>query len=236
MVLKHAFSHLRATREEKVQAKFVDERLLVVKGRSFDRVEVLGAVFNPITDDFTHATGLPAIQNGMQKLLALIAEAEGIASEFEPSSPLSGIQGAASSRKLSPNCFDQLWRSIIWNTDIHGSGFNHPPPAEFGVRFLEVIHAVKVVRSGERLSVETNWRVQEILPPIEQAIFGGSVVKRFGRTSKRDLGSFPKNAQPGDKIATFYGGNVLYVVRPAEEGKYTFIGDCSSMNSCTAKF
>ena len=36
----------------------------------------------------------------------------------------------------------------------------------------------------------------------------------------------PKNAEVGDVICVFYGGHVPYVIRPCDNGRYTFVGHC----------
>jgi hypothetical protein len=54
-------------------------------------------------------------------------------------------------------------------------------------------------------------------------LFGG---RRFCSTADGHLGSLPRDAQAGDVICIFYGGNMPYVLRPCSDGQYKFVGDC----------
>jgi hypothetical protein len=50
--------------------------------------------------------------------------------------------------------------------------------------------------------------------------------RRFCSTADDHFGSLPHQAQAGDVICIFYGGNVPYVLRPCSDGRYKFVGHC----------
>ena len=48
----------------------------------------------------------------------------------------------------------------------------------------------------------------------------------FGITQGLRMGMFPKTAQAGDIVFAPMEANVPFVVRPAENGLYTLVGEC----------
>ena len=53
-----------------------------------------------------------------------------------------------------------------------------------------------------------------------------SIRRRFFVTSTGLCGMGPRGMQAGDSVCLFYGGDVPYVLRPAGDGLYTFVGHC----------
>jgi hypothetical protein len=93
--------------------------------------------------------------------------------------------------------------------------------ASYFRQFSEVLLA----EPGEKNS---NWykdRMQGVIP-VEQSLHAHASRRRFCATSGGRLGQVPRGAAVGDLICVFYSGSVPYVIRPVDNGFFTFVGEC----------
>ncbi|KAK8201417.1 heterokaryon incompatibility protein-domain-containing protein [Phyllosticta capitalensis] len=61
---------------------------------------------------------------------------------------------------------------------------------------------------------------------VKNACLSGMRSRKFGFSQKKHVAAVPATAQVGDCVWALAGGRLLYVLRPAEEGRYHFIGEC----------
>jgi len=52
------------------------------------------------------------------------------------------------------------------------------------------------------------------------------IPRRFFRTANGSLGLGPAIMEEGDIVCVLFGGVMSYILRPSEEGRYLFLGDC----------
>jgi hypothetical protein len=119
----------------------------------------------------------------------------------------------------------QTCRTLLWNmhapwTRTTANTATHTPAQGL----YEMYQALKAFISGGELR-DFEFTISR-LRDIDMLLPNRTTDRRFGVTKNGHLGSFPDIAKPGDKVCAFYGGKVLYVIRPRDKGSYTYIGDC----------
>jgi hypothetical protein len=110
----------------------------------------------------------------------------------------------------------QVCRTLIW-----GERAENGEPAQ---QLYMLYHAAKAFQ--ERGDFRDFSAAMSKLQRIDQLFTYWAGDRRFGVTRNGHLGSFPAVAKPGDKTCVFYGGRVLYVIRPCGDSSYTYVGDC----------
>ncbi|KAL1385412.1 heterokaryon incompatibility protein-domain-containing protein [Phyllosticta capitalensis] len=91
------------------------------------------------------------------------------------------------------------------------------PCARGGSRDDEKLRASPDELSVEQLRQQMNMK---------SACLNGMRSRKFGFSQKKHVAAVPATAQVGDCVWALAGGRLLYVLRPAEEGRYHFIGEC----------
>jgi hypothetical protein len=79
-----------------------------------------------------------------------------------------------------------------------------------------------VATDPENLSREEMEERKVMVQSFQSAIS----VRMAGYTERNYCGLVPDTARVGDKVCVLYGGQVLYVMREREDGRYSFIGEC----------
>jgi len=124
---------------------------------------------------------------------------------------------------MSSQRFEEFWRTML--CDAKGLPDTHErATAEYASYFLQFSD----VMNAEPEEKNSSWykdRVQGIIA-VEQSLHAHAGYRRFCATSGGRLGQVPRGAAVGDLICIFYGGSVLYVIRPVDNGFFTFVGEC----------
>ncbi|KAL8945460.1 MAG: hypothetical protein Q9211_000025 [Gyalolechia sp. 1 TL-2023] len=102
--------------------------------------------------------------------------------------------------------YTEFWRTIIADRMFDGTG---PPGPEYGRHFQDW-------QAGIDSDGATDFR---------NAAVSRCAGRSFIRSQGGRPGLAPRNARAGDIICLFHGGNVPFILRPGESGRYTFIGE-----------
>jgi hypothetical protein len=130
---------------------------------------------------------------------------------------------------LSPEQKESLARTLVWDLDSQGARAQK----DFSQQINKYLNfAEKVLRLYE-LGVdpkdyvdESSWKEGLRFGHLVDGALLNSQLRRIGRTKGGCLGSMPGFTEVGDKICIFYGGTFCYVIRPCNDGRYKFIGEC----------
>ena len=130
--------------------------------------------------------------------------------------------------------FDAFWRTLVTGKDA--SGLTKAPP-DFAEVFAFLIdcatgcspslpdqpHAKRKL-SLERLKIR---RPGHIYRQMQKAFEAAVHERRFGTTSKRYMGLFPRGSRPGDEVCIFFGACVPFVIRRCEtRDTFQLLGEC----------
>jgi WD repeat-containing protein 55 len=130
--------------------------------------------------------------------------------------------------------FDAFWHTIVAGKDHTGM---LKAPSGFAEIFALLIDSAtgrtpsmpdqpiaKRRLTLDNLKTRRPSRVyREIQIAFEAAVKG----RKFGTTSKRYIGLFPRGTRPGDQIGVLLGGHIPFVVRPwRTSGSFQLIGEC----------
>ncbi|KAF2688105.1 HET-domain-containing protein [Lentithecium fluviatile CBS 122367] len=186
--------------------------ILHTSGKAIDRVHILGSTFEDTK--LYPGTTLPKISDPnratrLRRQQLWLLECEDIA--------------LGDDMTMSPQRFEEFWRTMLCDAkglpDIHERATAEY--TSYFLQFCEVLHA----EPGEKNS---NWykdRLQGTIA-VEQSLHAHAGRRRFCATSGGRLGHVPRGTAVGDLICVFYGGSVPYVIRPVDNGFFTFVGEC----------
>ncbi|KAI1264849.1 heterokaryon incompatibility protein-domain-containing protein [Xylariaceae sp. FL1019] len=154
------------------------------------------------------AAGNPPGLSEMAYIQDLLAEGVNVACGESRPEPMSLEERGIIATLLNVLCLGHMPLfcaafAIIWQTGIHGNGTD------------DVVLISGLV-----------WPL--IFPFVEQfqRYCEGSINRVLFRTRMGKVGVAPRHAQAGDCICRFDGIDVLYILRPCDDGRYRFIGDC----------
>lgn len=189
-----------------------NDGVLHIWGKSIDRVHILGTSFEDTK--LPPGTTLPTLLDSnratrLRQQQLWFLECQNIA--------------MGNDAAMSPERFEEFWRTLL--CDAKGLPDTHERAtaeyAHYFVQFSEVLHA----EIGEK---DSNWYKDRLLGAnaVEQSLHAHAGRRRFCATGGGRLGQVTRGAQVGDLICVFYGGSVPYVIRPVDDGSFTFVGDC----------
>ena len=187
-------------------------RELYVRGYALAEVQVLAAQlvntleFAKQSSSDVLADTSPTAENGAAQIHQLLREWKSIASCG------SGI--------MSPVSLASLARTAVWDMAFEG-GKSHP---NFPERFAQYMEVVELIM--EEHDAEWWGNAMSIIADVEQLLIARSSFRKLCRTTNGILGMVPGGSEAGDRICMFYGGRVLYVLRPCGDGKHKFVGEC----------
>lgn len=115
--------------------------------------------------------------------------------------------------------FEAFWRSMILNQT---EGWDRPPP-EYGIWFQEYLD----YRLGPNFALEEEDNEDNLdRVKVENAILNQLSTWCFCETEKGRFGQVLESVEVGDMVCILYGGELPYIIRPLEDGKYMFVGSC----------
>ena len=79
---------------------------------------------------------------------------------------------------------------------------------------------------AEEVDTQQMESVENDLDPARIILMAQSLRRRFFVTSGGLSGMGPRHMKAGDFVCLFYGSDVPYILRPDDEGTYTFVGHC----------
>ncbi|MCJ1248448.1 hypothetical protein MMC30_005666 [Trapelia coarctata] len=144
-----------------------------------------------------------------------------------------------------PTIKDSLWRTLIGNCTISPTGLTYPAPEIYGQYFESLRSAVAFEKElpSDREAAEPvinamfhdpskqarclsylSWNAErDLFKEAHVKVMLGRVL--FLSASQR-FGMAPKSARQGDRVVLLQGVNIPYLVRAAEDGAYSLVGEC----------
>lgn len=199
--------------EDLAQFKMIGDTLSAV-GVIFDRVSNIGCLASPFLKDLEDANSATA-QFVLESMRMAIEHCQPYPSE-------SGL-------------FTAFWNTLVAGKDHTGK---LKAPSDFADIFALLLDTVNgrspslpdqplpKRRLGlENLKVRRPSRTyRQMQVAFEAAVTG----RRFGTTSKRHTGLFPRGTRLGDQICVFPGAHIPFVLRPQQTGggTYRLVGEC----------
>jgi hypothetical protein len=121
---------------------------------------------------------------------------------------------------------EQFHRTLLWGSSLYNSSEAEAISLETCSLVAEYLSKFNDVSAW--CNPDESWlaRVAFLTREIEVPFCQVFRSRRFCSTINDRLGSTPHNAEAGDIVCVFYGGNLPYVIRRCGEGQYKFIGDC----------
>jgi hypothetical protein len=122
---------------------------------------------------------------------------------------------------LPPERYEDFWRAMICNRTSTGQMAPHGYGTSFR-RYLEFfLHKVFGNQAGER-----DKDLVDAMLLIDRSLSGWQRHRRFCSTDSGRLGWVPGATAIGDVVCILNGGRVPFVLRPANSGIYTWVGEC----------
>lgn len=187
---------------------------LVIVGMLFDIVSNISALVDPCLKDLIQCDSHTSEFVTRSMLLAM--------KHCQPYPSESGL-------------FDAFWQTLVAGKDESGI---IKAPSEFAAIFALLFDSATGSSPSmpdqpipkRKLTLENlhhrrpSRTYRQMQVAFEAAVYG----RRFGTTSKRYMGLFPRGTQEGDQICIFSGGHIPFVVRrqQATSSKYQLVGEC----------
>jgi WD repeat-containing protein 55 len=202
----------QATKDSGSEFKLVDDRLFVS-----------GIIYDTISNNLLSADScFKDIHNPTSPTAQFVIESMRMAIEYcQPYPSHSGL-------------FDAFWHTIVAGKDH--TGMLKAPSGFAEVFALLIDSATGCTRSmpdqpiaNKRLTLDNlrTRRPSRVYREIQIAFEAAVKCRKFGTTSKRYIGLFPRGTRPGDQISVLWGAPVPFVVRPwGTSGSFQLIGEC----------